>query len=95
MKSAYELAMERLQKNQPSISLTDAQKKELAEVDSSFKAKMAEKELFLKGEIQKAQATGKLEEVDALEKQLATELRRLQEDCEAKKEKLRASFTAK
>jgi hypothetical protein len=92
MKSAYELAMERLQKNQPSISLTDAQKKELAEIDSSFKAKMAEKELFLKGEIQKAQATGKFEEVDALEKQLATEIRRLQEDCEAKKEKLRVTF---
>jgi hypothetical protein len=92
MKSAYELAMERLQNNQPSISLTDAQKKELAEIDSSFKAKMAEKELFLKGEIQKAQATGKFEEVDALEKQLATEIRRLQEDCEAKKEKLRVTF---
>jgi hypothetical protein len=93
IKSAYELAMERLQKNKPSISLTDEQKKELAEIDSSFKAKIAEKELFLKGEIQKAQTTGKFEEVEALEKQLATEIKRLQEDCEAKKEKLRAAFS--
>ena len=35
--------------------LTDEQKKQLAEVDSRFKARVAEKELFLKGEIQKAQ----------------------------------------
>jgi hypothetical protein len=35
---------------------------------------------------------GKFDEVETLEKQLATEIRRLQEDCESKKEKLRASF---
>jgi hypothetical protein len=92
MKSAYELAMERLQKNQPSLMLTDEQKKQLAEIDSTFKARIAEKELLLKGEIEKAQNAGKQKEVEALEKQLATEMRRLQEDCEAKKEKLRASF---
>jgi hypothetical protein len=92
MKSAYELAMERLAKNQPIVTLSEDQKKQLAEVDSTFKARIAEKELFLKGEIQKAQAAGKFEEVESLEKQLATEIRRLQEDCEAKKEKLRASF---
>ena len=92
MKSAYELAMERLSKNQPIVKLTDDQKKQLAEVDSTFKARIAEKELFLKGEIAKAQATAKFDEVESLEKQLATEIRRLQEDCEAKKQKLRASF---
>jgi len=95
MKSAYELAMERLAKDQPVVTLTDDQKKQLAEVDSTFKARMAEKELFLKGEMQKAQMAGKFEEVEALEKQLTSEIRRLQEDCEAKKEKLRASFGAK
>jgi hypothetical protein len=92
MKSAYELAMERLAKSQPVVKLTNEQKKELAEVDSIFKAKIAEKELFLKGEIQRAKTAGKFEEVEALEKQLASEIKRLQEDCEAKKEKLRASF---
>jgi hypothetical protein len=84
--------MERLAKSQPTVKLTDDQKKQLAEVDSTFKARIAEKELFLKGEIQKAQSTGKFEEVESLEKQLASEIKRLQEDCEAKKEKLRASF---
>ena len=92
MKSAYELAMERLQKAAPSVTLTDDQKKQIAEIDSTYRAKIAEKEVFLKDQIGKAQSAGKFEEVEALEKQLATEIRRLQEDCEAKKEKLRAEF---
>jgi hypothetical protein len=94
MKSAYELAMERLAKDQPTVALTDDQKKQLAEVDSTFKARIAEKELFLKGEIQKAQLAGKFDEVESLEKQLTSEIRRLQDDCGAKKEKLRATFTS-
>ena len=84
--------MERLAKGQPVVTLTDEQKKQLAEVDSTFKARIAEKELFLKGEIQKARSSGKFEEAESLEKQLASEIKRLQEDCETKKEKLRASF---
>ena len=92
MKSAYELAMERLQKTSPSLSLTEQQKKELAEIDSKYRAKIAEKELFLRDQIRTAQTQGKVDEIDSLEKQLASEIRRLQEDCEAKKEKLRNSF---
>ena len=92
MKSAYELAMERLQKTSPSLSLTQEQKKELAEIDSKYRAKIAEKELFLKGQIRKAQTEGKADDIDSLEKQLASEVRRLQQQCEAKKEKLRAGF---
>jgi hypothetical protein len=92
MKSAYELAMERLEKSSPSVSLTEDQKKEIAEVDSVYRAKIAEKELFLKDQIRKAQAAGKFDEAESLEKQLASELRRLQEDCETKKDKLRVSF---
>jgi hypothetical protein len=92
MKSAYELAMERLQKASPSHSLTDKQKEELAELDSKYRAKIAEKELFLKDQIRKAQTEGKAEDLDSLQKQLTSEVRRLQEECEAKKEKLRAGF---
>ena len=93
MKSAYELAMERLEKASPSLSLTEDQKKEIAEVDSVYRAKIAEQELFLKNQILNAQTAGKLEEVESLEKQPASEIRRLQNECEAKKEKLRESFT--
>jgi hypothetical protein len=92
MKSAYELAMERLEKSSPSISLSENQKQEIAEIDSMYRAKIAEKELFLKDQIRKAQAAGKFDEVESLEKQLSSEIRRLQEECETKKEKLRASF---
>ena len=92
MKSAYELAMERLQQSDPTISLTSEQKEQIAEIDSTFKARIAEKELFLKDEIRKAEAAGKFEELESLQKQLTNEIRRLQEDWEAKKEKLRASF---
>jgi len=92
MKSAYELAMERLQKTSPSLSLTEEQKKALAEIDSKYRAKIAEKELFLRDQIRKAQTEGKADDIDSLEKQLASDVRRLQEECEASKEKMRASF---
>jgi hypothetical protein len=92
MKSAYELAMERLEKKAPSLTLTDEQKQQIAEIDSTFKARIAEKELFLKDELSKAQSAGKTEEAESLQKQLVIDIRRLQEDAETKKEKLRASF---
>jgi hypothetical protein len=93
MKSAYELAMERLEKKAPSVALTAEQKALIAEIESTFKARIAERELFLKGEIRKAQAAENFEEADTLQKQLAIDIRRLQEEAEAKKEKLRASFS--
>ena len=84
--------MERLQKTSPSVALTEDQKKQIAEIDSSFRAKIAEREVFLKGEIAKALATGKADEVEALEKQLAADVRRLRDEWEARKEKTRAGF---
>jgi hypothetical protein len=92
MKSAYELAMERLQKGSPTITLTAGQKAELAEIDSSFNAKIAERKIFLTDQIRKVVAAGKFDEVESLEKQLTDDVRRLREDCEQKKEKLRATF---
>ncbi len=92
MKSAYELAMERLEKTQPSVALNEDQKKQLADIDSTYRAKIAERELFLRDEIRKTQTAGNFEDVEKLEKQLTSEVARLRKDCEAKKEKLRASF---
>jgi hypothetical protein len=89
MKSAYELAMERLEKQAPSMKLNDDQRSQLAEIDSLYKSRMAEKELLLAEEIRREQAAGKFSEVEKLQKQLASELRRLGEECEAKKEKVR------
>ncbi len=90
MKSAYELAMERLEKQSPTAKLTDAQKAEITELESLAKAKKAEKELFLRGEITKAEEKGDFEGVEQLNKQLKHELQKLDEDLERKKEKVRA-----
>ena len=89
MKSAYELAMERLEKESPTAKLTEQQKTEIGEIETAAKAKIAEKEVFLKDQIAKAQAQGKWEEITELEGQLARELRRINDDCERKKEKVR------
>jgi hypothetical protein len=91
MKSAYELAMERLEKQSPSSKLTDDQRSQLAEIDSLYKSKMAEKELFLADEIRRERAAGKTSEVEKLQQQLASELRRLTEESESKKENVRNS----
>jgi hypothetical protein len=91
MKSAYELAMERLEQKSPTIKLTEEQKAQIAEIDSLYTAKRAEKEVFLSGEIAKAMAAGKYQDVAQLEDQLKPELRRLDEDREEKKERLRTA----
>jgi hypothetical protein len=90
MKSAYELAMERLEAQKPTVKLTEEQKAQIAEIDSIAKARTAEKELFLNEQSAKALAAGQLEELIAIEKQLKSELRRIAEDCEAKKQRVRA-----
>ena len=91
MKSAYELAMERLNKQSPQVKLTAAQKKELAELDSRYAAKIAEREIFLKGELQKAVQNGDAEAYAQLEKQLVSERKKFQSELEEKKEKVRAA----
>ncbi len=89
MKSAYELAMERLNKQGPQKKLTDAQKKGLAELDSRYAAKIAEREIFLKGELAKAAGNGDFEACEQLEKQLVSERKSIQAELEEKKEKIR------
>ena len=89
MKSAYELAMERLQQQSPSTKITDEQKAQIAEIDSLYRSKIAERELFLKDQIAKAAAAGKYEDVEQLQDELGRDLRRLQGECESKKEKVR------
>jgi hypothetical protein len=89
MKSAYEIAMERLNRTAPSVKLSDAQKRELAELDSQYAAKIAAREIALKGEI--AAAADDLEKESALREQLATDRKKLQAELEDKKEAIRQS----
>ena len=87
MKSAYELAMERLNKSAPTVKLSDAQKKEIAELESQYAAKIAAREIALKGEI--AKAADDVEKENGLRDQLATERKKLQAELEEKKERVR------
>lgn len=82
--------MERLEKQSPTAKLTEAQKTEIADIEANAKAKIAEQELFLKDKIAGAAAEGKYEEAAQLEQQLAREIRRINEDAETRKEKVRA-----
>jgi hypothetical protein len=88
MKTAYELAMERLNKNAPTVKLSDAQKKELAELDAKYAAKIAEREIALNAEI--AKAVGDVEKEESFREQLITERKKLQAELEDKKERVRA-----
>jgi hypothetical protein len=87
MKSAYELAMSRLEKNVPTRSLSEEQKMALAEIDSEFDARIAERRIFLEGEL--AKAAGDEATSQDLRRQLAGEVATLQEKRELRKEQLR------
>ena len=89
MKSSYELAMERLNKTAPSAKLTAEQKKQLAELDAKYAAKIAEREIFLNDDLAAASAKGDYEAVAQLEKQLASERKTFKAELEEKKEKVR------
>lgn len=94
MKSAYELAMERLNRQSPAVKLTDDQKRQLAETDALYRARVAEREIFLKGEIERAAERGDIEALGQLERQFSSERRSLEAECEEKKESIRRAATS-
>ncbi|MDE3083596.1 MAG: hypothetical protein KGJ37_00060 [Verrucomicrobiota bacterium] len=93
MKSAYELAMERLAKSDPSSNkpLTTEQKTRLAEIDRVYMGKLAEREIFLKKRLDEALAAGQADETEKIKTQLTAERARIDEEREAEKEKVRKS----
>jgi hypothetical protein len=91
MKSAYELAMERLAQSDPTsgAKLTPAKKAQLAEIDLVYKGKIAEREIFLKRRLNEALAAGSLDESEKIRTEMAHERARLEEDREDEKESVR------
>ena len=90
MKSAYELAMERLEKEQgASRTLTGGQKAAIAEVESRMKAKLAETEILFGQKITSAVAAGNGEEVRRLQEEKARDVARARERAEEEKEAIR------
>ena len=90
MKSAYELAMERLGKADPAAApLSPEQKARLAEIDRVYQGKLAERDIFLKQQLEAALGARNLEEADKIRKQISNEKARLEEEREDEKERVR------
>ena len=87
MKSSYEIAMERFNKTAPTTKITAKQKQELAELDSLYAAKIAEREIALRREIAEARDA---EKEEMWRGQLVKERKKLQADLEEKKERVRS-----
>jgi hypothetical protein len=91
IKSAYDLAMEKLAAKLPPSGkkLSREKKAKLAKIDSVYTAKIAERELELKPKIADAQAKGDVEATQKLEDTLRTEIAKLRNRLEAEKEAVR------
>jgi hypothetical protein len=89
MKSAYELAMERLEAQNPGLQLNDDQKKRIAEIEAKCKADIAAKELLLQSEMAKETAGGASVEIARIQRQLADEIRRFEERRDREKDAVR------
>jgi len=87
MKTAYEIAMERLNKSAPVPKVDAKQKKQLSELDARYAAKIAEREIALNGDI--AKAADDVAKEESLRDQLVHERKKLQAELEEKKESVR------
>ena len=90
MKSSYELAMERMGGGDDK-PLSDDQKAKIADIDSKFKAKIAERKIFLEKNLSDAQAQGNADEIDLIRRQLNDEIAELEAKSETEKDKIRES----
>ena len=82
--------MDRLKNAAPTPQLTAGQKKELAELNSLYAAKIAEREITLRREIAQVRDP---EKEEALRDQLVSERKKLQAELEGKKELVRSKTT--
>ena len=89
MKTAYELAMERLEKESPNRKITDDQRRRLSEVDDYYQAKIAERRILVEKEIATLAQAGKLEEMQKAKDALTSDIQKLEKEREEKKDKIR------
>jgi ubiquinone biosynthesis protein UbiJ len=88
IKSAYELALERMGGG-PGKKLTPQQKAKLAELDRVYAAKIAEEELSLTPKIAAARVASDLEGAQKLEEILRAQVQKLRRKLDAEKEAAR------
>lgn len=84
MKSAYELAMERLAKESgPSKTLSNEQKAAIQEIEKKYEARIAETRLQFDARVNSAQSAAELEQVRA---EMAAALHALEEKRDGEKD---------
>jgi Spy/CpxP family protein refolding chaperone len=93
IKSAWELALEKIQSQDPVEipKLTEDQKQAIADIRRKFQARTAEAELASQERIRKAAAAGNYEEIEKAREHLGREKTRLSAEMEREIEKCRAS----
>lgn len=69
--------------------LNQEQKTKIDQVNKKYTAKAAERQIFLQKQIAEAEMAGNYEEVQALQKQLRSELDVIKEEKEAAKDEIR------
>ncbi|MBN8249172.1 MAG: hypothetical protein J0L84_17220 [Verrucomicrobia bacterium] len=90
MKSAYELAMERLGAQAPGRTLSAEQKHQIAELESVAAATIAQKDLALQAEVARSQAAGDEDAVAHLRQRFRAEKQSVEQDLEAAKDRVRS-----
>lgn len=100
MKSAIELAMEKLgklQSEEPSVPLTDEQRREMSDLRKQYDAKIAEKEIMMQAEIRQLMQRHAPQEVAAaahgFQEQFQETKKALQQELEEKIAAVRASLS--
>ena len=76
-------------KNPSTPKFFKEQKGKIAEIDSKYKAKIAERKIFLEKSVQDALAKGSHEEAEEARRILAQEVNSLEEKAESEKDKIR------
>ena len=89
MKSSYEIAMEKLRKQDAERGetqplLTPEQKDEMAQIRRHYQAKLAEREILHQAEMRKARASKDPEAVRVAEESYRKDRSRIEDDMESK-----------
>jgi len=89
MKTAYELAMEKLRRKDAETGesrtpLDEEQKKEIGEIRTIASARLAEREILYQADLRKARGAGDPEEIKKVEEAYRKDRTRIEEDREAK-----------
>lgn len=92
MKSAYEIAMSRFGNQEPTLKLSAEQKASLAEIDSLYQAKIAERETFLQVKVKDSQESGDSHLAQVLRDELVRDVSGLRKEWDEKKESLRKKW---